>query len=415
MRVLILSQYFWPEMFRVNDLASELIARGHEVTVLTGVPNYPDGHVFPAYQEDPAAFATYEGAMVFRVPMLPRGKGGLRLIANYLSFVVGGLLRGPRMLRGREFDAIFVYQISPITSVLPALWLGYRKRTPVLLWVLDLWPETLAAIGVVKSPVLLGWIGSLVRFIYRRCDRILVQSRAFVANVERYAGDRAKIRYFPGWAESVFDARSLPVPAVEFEPYASAFKLIFAGNIGQAQDFPAIIAAADLLREIPDLRWIILGDGRAGDEARAEVARRGLQEQVVFLGRFPLERMPEFFAGSDALLVSLKDEPVWSMTIPGKVQSYLASGRPLLAMLNGEGARVIEEAGAGLTGPAGDSAKLAANVRAMMAMPREERLAMGDAGRRYAAAEFDRQMLIGRLEGWIEEVRPQNALAGMGG
>jgi len=182
------------------------------------------------------------------------------------------------------------------------------------------------------------------------------------------------------------------------------FKLIFAGNIGQAQDFPAIIAAADLLRDRTDLRWIILGDGRAGEEARAEVARLGLQEQIVFLGRFPLERMPEFFAGADALLVSLRDEPVWSMTIPGKVQSYLASGRPLVAMLNGEGARVIDEAGAGLTGPAGDSVKLAANIRAMMATSVDERRVMGAAGQRYAAAEFGRALLIDRLEGWIEEV-----------
>lgn len=405
MRILILSQYFWPEMFRVNDLASELIARGHEVTVLTGLPNYPDGKVFPAYRTNPDAFSSYEGAPVFRIPMLPRGTGGLRLVANYLSFVVGAVLFGPRKLRGRQFDAIFVFQISPITSALPALWLRWRRGTPVLIWILDLWPETLSAIGAVKSQRILDGVGALVRFIYRRCDRILVQSRAFFSNVERYAGGREKVRYFPGWAESVFEGAAEPAPAPELAPYAGDFKLIFAGNIGQAQDFPAIIAAADLLRDVSGLRWIIVGDGRAGDHARAEVARLGLEDKVVFLGRFPLDRMPEFFTGADALLVSLKAEPVWSMTIPGKVQSYLASRRPLIAMLNGEGARVVEESGAGLAGPAGDSKSLAANVKTMMAMPPEARRAMGEAGRRYCTAEFDRGMLVDRLEGWIQEVR----------
>lgn len=403
MRILIVSQYFWPEMFRVNDLASELIARGHEVTVLTGLPNYPDGAVFEAFRRDPSAFATYEGATVYRVPMIARGTGSAQLIANYLSFALSALLLGSAKLRGRKFDAIFVFQISPVTAALPALWLRWRRRTPVLMWVLDLWPETLSAIGAVKSPTVLAWVGSLVRFIYRRCDRILVQSQAFTANVEHYAGSGRNIRYFPGWAESVFEATT-PVPAPELAPYADDFKLLFAGNIGQAQDFPAVIAAADKLRATAGLRWIILGGGRGAAEAQAEVARRGLEEKIVFLGRFPLERMPEFFTGADALLVSLRNEPVWSMTIPGKVQSYLASGRPMIAMLNGEGARVVAEAGAGLVGAAGDSDALAANVKKMMAMPREERLAMGEAGRRFSAAEFDRRLLVDRLEGWIEEL-----------
>lgn len=406
MRLLILSQYFWPETFRVNDLASELIARGHEVTVLTGEPNYPDGQVYESYRANPDAFSAYEGAPVFRVPVIPRGKNSLQLVANYLSFVVSGWLLGPARLRGREFDAIFVFQTSPITSALPALSLRRRRRTPVLMWVLDLWPETLSAIGVVKSPRLLGLVGRLVRYIYRRCDRILVQSRAFYGNVERYAGGQEKIRYFPGWAEPVLvEAGHAVEPAPELAPYAGDFKLLFAGNIGQAQDFPAIVAAADLLRDVPDLQWIIVGDGRAAAEAKADVASRGLANKVIFLGRFPLERMPSFFAAADALLVSLRHEPIWSLTIPGKVQSYLASGRPVLGMLNGEGARVIEEAGAGFAGAAGNAAALAANVRRLMATTSDQRRAMGKAGQRYCAREFNRESLVDRLEDWVAELQ----------
>jgi len=406
LRLLIVSQYFWPETFRVNDLASELIARGHDVTVITGLPNYPDGAVFRSYRDNPDAYANFEGAPVLRVPVVPRGKKPLQLMLNYLSFVVSAWLLAPAKVRGQSFDAIFVFQTSPITSALPALRLRGIKRAPVLMWVLDLWPDTLSAVGIVRSQRILGLVGRLVRYIYRRCDRILVQSRAFNANVEHYAGGSERIRYFPGWAERLFvqaDARAEQAP--ELAPYQDDFRILFAGNIGQAQDFPSIIDAADLLRDVPNLRWIIVGDGRAAPEALEEVKRRALSDKVVFLGRFPLERMPSFFNAADALLVSLKDEPIWSMTIPGKVQSYLASGRPLLGMLNGEGARVIEEAGAGLAGPAGNAQALAANVRRMMEMTAAARAACGEAGRAYCAREFDRKSLVDRLEQWIGEVK----------
>ena len=203
--MLVVSQYFWPEVFRVNEVVTELVARGHEVTVLTGRPNYPDGRVFESYRRDPPAFARYAGATVIRVPLRPRGRGSLQLALNYLSFVVWGLLLGPWRLRGRRFDSIFVFEISPITAALPALLLRRLKRAPVLMWVLDLWPDTLSAVGVVRSPRVLRWVGAMVSFIYRRCDLILAQSRAFFANIEHWSGDASRIRYFPAWAEAVFD------------------------------------------------------------------------------------------------------------------------------------------------------------------------------------------------------------------
>jgi glycosyltransferase involved in cell wall biosynthesis len=406
MRVLIVSQYFWPENFRINDLASELISRGHEVTVLTGLPNYPDGRIFAAYQENPKVFSTFEGAPVFRVPIIPRGNTAVRLVLNYLSFVVSGLFLGARALRGKQFDAIFVFQTSPITSALPALWLRRRKHAPLLMWVLDLWPETLEAIGVVRSPLLLSWVGALAGFIYRRCDRILIQSRAFAENVVLQGGDQDRIRYLPGWAEAVFASGSEIVDsAPELAPYRTDFRLVFAGNIGEAQDFPTLIEAAGLLRDVEGLRIIVVGEGRAAPAMREEVVRRGLSERIVFLGRFPLERMPGFFNAADALLVSLRDEPIWARTIPGKVQSYLAAGRPIIGMLNGEGSRVIDEAGAGLTGPAGDACALAGNIRRMMSLSDEARRELGKAGRAYCAREFERGMLIDRVVCWIEELR----------
>lgn len=402
-RILIVSQYFWPENFRINDLAQELEHRGHEVTVLTGKPNYPQGLVFPDFKADPSAFSFFGTSAVLRVPVIPRGQSSLLLLLNYLSFAISASLIGAWKLRGRPFDAIFVFQTSPITAALPAILLRRLKRATLSMWILDLWPDTLSAVGVVKSRRMLKMISALVRFVYHHCDRILVQSRAFVPKVAELAGSSDKIRYFPGWAETVFENAASVSTAPELAPYDRDFKILFAGNIGEAQDFPAIVDAADQLRDVPRLRWIILGDGRAAAAVKAEIARRGLEKKMVFLGRFALDRMPSFFAGADALLVALRDEPIWSMTIPGKVQSYLAAGRPLLAMLNGEGARVVNEAEAGLTAPAGDGRKLAANVTRLMKSTRAELEQMGCNGQAYGGREFDRRRLVDALEGWMAE------------
>lgn len=405
MRLLIVSQYFWPENFRVNDLVSELVRRGHDVTILTALPNYPEGVVHPDFRAAPEQFSHFEGAEVVRVPFLPRGKGPVRLVLNYASFAMMAATVGAWNLKGRAFDAIFVFQPSPITACLPAIWIGRLKRAPVVLWVLDLWPETLAAIGIVRSPKLLGIIGRMVAFIYRNCALVLGQSRTFKQNITHYSGDAERFRYFPGWAESPLHGRLVDVqPAPEVLEFRNNFNIVFAGNIGDAQDFPAILDAAELLRERSDIRWLIVGDGRACEWVRAEIERRGLQNSVKLLGRHPLDRMPAFFRGADALLVTLKRDPVFAMTIPGKVQTYLAAGVPVLAMLDGEGARIIEESGAGLVAPAGNSAALARHVVTLAAMSEVERKAMGDAAVAYSQREFDRSGLVTQLETWLVEV-----------
>jgi colanic acid biosynthesis glycosyl transferase WcaI len=410
-RYLIVSQFFWPENFRVNDLAQELTRRGHSVTVLTGEPNYPEGRIYPAYRTDPLTFLQWGAVSVVRVPVIPRGQSKFQLVLNYISFALSATLLGAWNLRGKSFDSIFVFQTSPVTAALPAIFLRRLKRAPVMMWILDLWPDTLSAIGIVRSPRLLAVVGMLVKFIYRRCDRILVQSRAFAPKVAAMAGSSDKIRYFPGWSEAIFSDPEQPQELVpELLPYEDDFKVLFAGNIGEAQDFPAIIDAADALRSVPHLRWIVVGDGRAAPQVRAAIAERDLADKVIFLGRFPLERMPAFFAAADALLVTLRKDPVWGMTIPGKVQSYLASGTPILAMLDGEGARIVEEAQAGLAAGAGDSAALATNVRRLMDISPEQRAAMGRAGRAYCAREFGMERLFDQLESWSGEWGDQRSL-----
>lgn len=398
----MVSQYFWPENFRINDLVKEWVQRGHEVTVLTGIPNYPAGKIFDEYLKQPGAFAEFEGSQVFRVPMLPRGAGGWRLVLNYLSFVAAACSFGPWRLRGRPADVIFVFEPSPVTVGLPAIWLGKFKKAPVVFWALDLWPETLAAIGVVRLPRVLGWVGHMVRFIYNRCTLVLGQSRSFLGSIARYCDDRTKIRYFPSWAEDVF-ADDTVQPAPEVPERRGGFTVVFAGNIGEAQDMPAVLDAAERLKSDARIRWVIVGDGRKSDWLQSEIFRRGLDKQVLLPGRFPVERMPSFYAHADALLVSLKRDPVFSMTIPGKVQSYLMAGIPLLGMLDGEGAAVIRDARAGLACDAGDSAGLAQAVLNLAEMPSVERKQLGLNGQKYAQHEFGRAQLMDRLEALLNE------------
>jgi glycosyltransferase involved in cell wall biosynthesis len=401
MNLLVVSQYFWPENFRVNDLVAEFVKRGHQVTVLTGKPNYPAGKIFPEFIAAPENFSAYNGANIIRVPLITRGKGGLRLMLNYLSFALSATLFGLWWLRNQRFDAIFAFEPSPITVALPAVALRTQKQVPFTFWVLDLWPETLQALGVVRSKWLLGAVGKLVSFIYKRCDLILAQSKSFIPNIRHYAGSASRIEYFPSWSEQLFNT-SDTVPAPELTSDTNTFNIMFAGNIGDAQDFPAILSAAEQLKEHKHIRWLIVGDGRMSQWVANEIRDRNLQDQVLLLGRHPVERMPSFFKHAHALLVTLKNEPVFSLTIPGKLQAYLAAGLPILAMLNGEGATLIQQANAGLACPAGNYQALAAAVLKLSEMSPTEREQMGKNGLKFSETEFNRDHLISQLEHWLK-------------
>ena len=402
MKILVVTQYFWPEQFRINDLVKGLIGRGHDVTVLTGCPNYPNGRIFHGYGVFNHA-ETYEGASVVRVPMLPRGSGsGLRLALNYLSFALSASLLGPILCRG-HYDAIFVFEVSPITVGIPAVVMKFVKRAPILFWVLDLWPETLSATGAIRSHKILGGVELLVRSIYNRCDKILYSSKGFLGSISGKSKRQAGLEYFPNWIEpEMSSSAQSPVRL----PHG--FKIVFAGNIGVSQDFETILSAAEKVADLSDIQWVILGDGRKVSWVKEEVARRKLSDCFHLLGQFPSDTMPAFFSAADALLVTLLPEPIFALTVPGKVQSYLACGRPILAALDGEGAAVIQEAGAGLAVAAGDAEGLAKAVRRMHAFSADERESMGKSGKIYAKANFERDLLFDRLDEWIKELVPAN-------
>lgn len=400
MRLLIVSQYFYPENFRVNDLAAWLAERGHEVTVLTGIPNYPTGRFFSGYGLLQRRSETWKGVSIMRVPQTPRrGGGALWLALNYLSFAFMASLLGLLCLR-RSYDVIFVHEPSPVTVGIPAIAMRRRTHAPILFWVLDLWPESVTAAVGVRAPWVLGLLEWLTRWIYGHCERVLVASRAFIPRVGAMGVAKERIAYLPNWAEEVFQPSTAVEPPVPLSP---GFRVMFAGNIGVAQDFPAILEAAERLKEYPNIHWIVLGDGRMSGWVREEVIRREIGATVHLLGSYPPEQMPKFFAHADAMLVSLKPDPVFSLTVPAKLQAYMACGRPIIAMLDGEGARIVEEAAAGVTCPAGDGHALAEAVLSMARLSPQTRAMMSTQARAYSVANFEREQIFRRLEAWMVE------------
>ena len=393
MKILVVCQYFYPEVFKVNDLVEGLVTRGNDVVVLTGKPTYPRGPYPNGYKFWGVQKEEYKGAKVIRVPELTRGDGGSKgIVKSMLSFLFFGSWYA--RFHKIEADAILCFQLSPVTMAMPAL--IYKRKTGARLvhWVQDLWPESVTATTNIKGGPVVKWLNKFVTKIYRKSDVILVQSNAFEKSICEKGDFKEKLVFAPNWAEdSIVDGTITAADCTLPE----GFKVMFAGNIGVAQDFPNIIKAAELLKDIKDIKWVIVGDGRAREEAEREVKQRGLEDAFVFVGRHSVDTMSWFFSQADAMLVSLKDEFIFSLTIPSKVQAYMASSKPILTMLNGEGSRVVEEAGCGLTAQSEDYKTLAANVKRMYEMEATERVRMGMAGRAYYDKVFAKDKVIDRV------------------
>lgn len=399
MRVLVFSQYFWPESFRINELVTALNAKGVEVEVLTGKPNYPAGTVFAGYRAWGFTRESFQGVPLHRVPLIPRGRGALRLALNYLSFILSGLVFAPWLFRGQRFDAIFVFSPSPILQAIPAIWLGRQKKCPVLLWVQDLWPESLSATGHVTHPGALKAVEHVVKWIYRKVDLLLVQSRAFMPRVQALAAETPVVYYPNSFLEEEPGGAQ---PDVDCPGFDCSFPVLFAGNLGTAQAVDVVLEAARLLVDEPDIRFVMVGDGSRREWMMQQAAASNLGN-LVFPGSFPVEAMPVLMGRAAALLVTLADNEIFRLTIPSKVQAYMAAGRPIVACLNGAGAQVIDEAGAGVTVPAEDGAALARAIRALHARPESVRAAMGALGRRYYEEHFSHEKLVDELIAHLDQ------------
>lgn len=396
MKIVLVTQYFFPENFKSNDIAFELVKRGHEVTVLTGLPNYPEGKFYTGYGFFKKRRETINGVKVIRASLIPRGKGGgIRLFLNYFSWAFFASTRALFLAFEDKFDAVLVHEPSPITQGFPAIVIKKIQKIPLHFWVLDLWPESLTSAGGIKNKAVLSFFTGMVKYIYNNSDKILISSKGFKESILTKGNYEDKLIYFPNWAEdSILKGDSnYPIPELP-----QGFKILFAGNIGVAQDVNSIIKAALILKEKLDIHFVFVGDGRSKQELEDFVTINYLNQTVHFLGRFPIDAMKTFFTQADVLLVSLKDELIFNATVPAKLQAYLCTQRPILGMLNGEGAAIINDANCGLFVNAGDSNGLAKKILELYQMSNEERNILGGNGFKYFEENFTMSKCIDNLE-----------------
>lgn len=396
MRVLLVTQYFYPENFKSNDIALELTKRGHKVTVLTGLPNYPEGKIHENYGFFKNTKEKYQGVNVIRTWLVPRGKGGgIRLFLNYFSWAFFASIKAFFLSFQKKFDVILVHEPSPITQGFPAIVVKKIQKIPLHFWVLDLWPESLTSAGGINNKYVLSFFTKMVKYIYNNSDKILVSSKGFKDSIVAKGNYNDKLVYFPNWAEdSILKGNSnYPIPNLP-----KGFKIIFAGNIGVAQDVNSIIKTALILKEKTDIHFIFIGDGRSKVQLEDFVLENDLNQTVHFLGRFPIDAMKTFFNQADVLLVSLKDELIFNVTVPAKLQAYLCTQKPILGMLNGEGAAIINDANCGLSVNAGDSNGLAEKILKLHEMSNGERNILGGNGFKYFEENFTMSKCIDNLE-----------------
>jgi glycosyltransferase involved in cell wall biosynthesis len=398
MRILIITQYFWPENFKINSLSLELKNNGHEVFVLTGLPNYPSGKISSGYSFWKSKNETWHGIKIYRSKLIPRFSGkGIYLFFNYISFALFSSIKLLFRIKEKP-DLIFVYEPSPVTVGIPALVAKNKfNNTPIFFWVQDLWPDSLKDTGAFNNKYILNAVDKLTRHIYNKSDFILVQSEAFIDYIIKQGVPLNKIKYFPNPTEKFYNVKKVEFSYSKLFPIG--FNLIFAGNIGEAQSFDTLISAAHKLKQLEyPIFWNIFGDGRAKEQFSRRVIELNLEENFIFKGTYKSEEMPSLFACADALVVSLKKSKIFSLTIPAKVQSYLACGKPIIASIDGQGARIIQQAKAGLVSSSEDVDNLTANIIKLYNLTELERATLGLNGRKYFEKEFSMEILIDKLE-----------------
>ena len=393
MKVLVVCQYYKPEPFRISDICEALVEMGHSVTVVTGTPNYPEGVIYPGYENGAKADEIINGVTVHRCPLIPRKSGALYRFLNYYSFVFSS----QKYLRGlnEDFDVVFVNQLSPVMMAQAALTWAKRKGKRCVLYCLDLWPESLLAGGIRKDSLIYKVFRRVSRRIYQRADQILVTSRGFVPYFEETLGlTGKKLGYLPQYAEDMFGA--LPEST---EP-KNTVDFLFAGNVGSLQSVETIVEAARLLQNESQIRIHIVGGGISLENCKKQA--EGLNN-ITFHGRRDLGEMPSFYAMADVLLITMGKDPVLSATLPGKVQSYMAAGKPVAGAIDGETARLInEEALCGACCGAEDAPALAEILRQMAADP-DKRKEYGCNARRYYREHFQKTKFLVELERVLEE------------
>lgn len=396
-KILFVCQYFYPEVFRGNDIAFYLAQQGHEVHVVTGIPNYPVGKFYEGYGWLKKRHEEIDGVKVTRLPIIPRGNNKIKLMLNYFSYLMVAWVWMLFHAIGHKYDCVFVQQLSPVMMAAPGVLYKRLRKVPLYTWVLDLWPESLTAAGGIKNKWILKFFAHYVKSEYKHSDKILISSKSFKESIMQYGDYENKIIYYPQWADGTSnDAENndFVLPNIP-----NGFRLMFAGAVGEAHGFDCTMQAALLTKEYKDIKWIIVGDGRKLDWVRQFIKEHGLEETVHTLGRYPAETMPTFFEQADVMLVTLNDDPLFKLYAPAKISSYMASARPIIAVLNGEGAKVIEDAECGWSLASGDADGLAKLAIELSQTDKAILQQKGENGYKYYKTYFEKEKCLKDLMG----------------
>lgn len=401
-KILFVCQYFYPETFRGNDIAFHLAEEGHDVHVVTGIPNYPKGKFFPGYGLFKKRHEVINGVRVTRLPLVPRGEDNkIMLMLNFFSFFIVGWFWMLFHALWHKYDLVFCQQLSPVMMSSPAVLYKKMRHVPLYTWVLDLWPESLTAAGGINNKYILGFFNLFVKSEYKNSDKILTSSKSFDQSILKYGDYKDKVIYYPQWSDGASNASGLNFALPEKLQELSSngdFIVMFAGAVGEAHGMECNMQAALKTKEYKNIKWVIVGDGRRLDWVRSFVKENGIEETVITLGRFPSETMPLFFEKADVMLVSLTDSPLFNMYSPAKIASYMAAERPIIAALNGEGGEVIKAAECGWNVKAGDSDGLAKLVIALSQTDKKELTVKGEKGKAYYDKFFTKDECLKKLD-----------------
>lgn len=403
MRILLVTQYFYPEVFKSNDLAFELVKRGHHVDALVGIPNYPDGKFFKGYGIFKKRHEVVNGVNVYRVFQTPRGKGGWRLPVNYFTFVIFGCLRVlSQFAWKKKYDCIIGHEPSPIFQAYPALLLRKLRKTPFYYWIMDLWPDAMKSGGGVKNQKVLNFVDKLVKGIYKRTDKILITSERFREPIAAKGDFADKIIYFPNWSDDILEMDD----SYEIPQLPDGFKIMIAGNLGKSQNLDAVVEVMQGLKDIPEVKWVFVGGGSKKEWLEQFIKENGIEDKAACLGQYPFKAMPAFYKQADAMMVTLRAGfPHLEAVVPARLQSYMSAGRPVLAMIGCGGADIIKESNCGFVVPSGDSRALVKIIKEKVLTDRKAFEQLGQNGRDYYQKHFRMDKCIDNLEQIIGVVK----------
>lgn len=403
--ILVVSQYFYPENFRINDICQEWVKRGYKVTVVTGIPNYPMGKVFKGYGITKKRHEIWNGIEIYRIPLIPRGNSTVGMMANYISFMVSGMIAGK--IKNIKADLVFSFEVSPMTQVLAGISFAKRLKVPHFLYVQDLWPENVMTVTGITNPVIIKPIDKMVDYIYNKSDKIFATSPSFVEAIcnRTVPVSKEKVYFWPQYAEEFYkpiDKVTAKTKATQYGiPNDDSFKIIFTGNIGTAQGLQILPQAVQFLKN-ENIKIVMVGDGRYLNEFNEAVKKNGVSDKFIMISRQSAEKIPEILSACDAAFLSFAEDDLWTKTIPAKLQSYMACGMPIIASAEGETARIINESGCGLCSELGNAEKLS---KAIMAMSKSDLMDMRKKSREYFENNFTKEMLMDEMDKYFEMTR----------